>query len=158
MLKRTLIQWETEAIVEVVIGIGKWDGEANDDGVFFWMPESEYHVGYRNADGWTIMQIEKEESNMGKWHMTRPGTELNDEQVVICLDYCDVRSDYRLARIQFVELYNGVIEPFYHVTDKEAVAYSVSAKELLSDSSYIEIALPGTWGATIAWLPINLVK
>jgi len=159
MEKRTLIQWdETGNIVEVLVGIGQWDGESNDEHIFFWMELADYQVGYRNDDGWTIMQIEKEESNMGKWHMTRPGIELNDEQVVICLDYCDVRSDYRLARIQFVELYNGVIEPFYHVTDKEAVAYSVSAKELLSDSSYIDIALPGTWGATITWLPINLVK
>lgn len=158
MEKRTLIQWDDSNVVEVLVGIGQWDGESNDEHIFYWMEQAEYEVGYKNGDGWTIIQIEKEESNMAKWHTTRPGIELNDEQVVICLDHCDVRMDIRLAKIQFIELYNGVVEPFYHVTDKEAVAYSVSAKELLSDSSYTEIAVPGGWGATIVWLPINLVK
>jgi hypothetical protein len=158
MLKRTLIQWETEAIVEVVIGIGEWDGEANDDGVFFWMPESEYHVGYRNADGWTIMQIEKEESNMAKWNFERPSTQFNGEQVVIGLDHCDVRSDFNIAVIQFVQLYDGSMEAYYHVSFKVAFCYSVAAKELLSDSSYTEIYVPGGWGATIVWLPIHHVK
>ena len=158
MEKLTLIQWdETGNIVQVWIGIGEWDGESNDDRIFYWMEQAEYEVGYRNADGWTIMQVQKEEV-MGKWHMTRPEIELNNEQVVICLDHCDVRMDFRLAKIQFIELYNGVVEPFYHVSHSEAVTYSISAKELLSDSSYTEITVPGGWGATIVWLPSNLVK
>ena len=159
MEKLTLIQWdETGNIVQVLIGIGEWDGESNDEHIFFWMElESDYQVGYRNGDGWTIIQIEQEEI-MGKWYLTRPTIELNNEQVVVGVDHCDVRADFRLAVIQFIELYNGTVEPFYHITDKQAMCYSVSAKEILSTSSYSDISIPGGWGATIVWLPIHHVK
>lgn len=157
MERKTLIRWaDTRDIVEVTIGIGEWDEQTDDDNVFFWMPQSDYQAGYSNGE-WTILQIE-EEPTMGKWHLTRPSREMNDELVVICADYCDLRSDFQLARIQFIELYNGTIEPYYHVDFKQAWCYSVAAKELLSNSSYTDIAVPGGWGATICWLPVNHVK
>jgi hypothetical protein len=165
MEKRTLIKWDVphygdgDGIVDVTIKVSPdvWNGKSKDDHIFFWMPEEDYHVGYHNSvDGWTILQVAEEVS--GKWHLTRPVLGLNDEHVVICFDYCDTRSDYSLAVIQYVELYNGAIEPFFHVTDKRAAVYSIAAKEILSDSSYVEINVPGGWGATIAWLPIHRVK
>lgn len=157
MEKRTLIRWnDTRDIVEVMIGIGEWDEQTDDDNVFFWMPQSDYQAGYTNGE-WTILQIE-EEPTVGKWHTTRPTIEMNGEQVVIGTDHCGDRADFQLAQIQFVELYNGTVEPFYHVTFDEAWCYSVAAKEILSDSSYKEIAIPGAWGATIVWLPIHRVK
>jgi hypothetical protein len=159
MEKRALIQWNDGTDLQVLIGIGEWDGKSNDEHIFYWMHDvDDYQVGYRNGDGWTIIQIEKEESNMAKWNFERPTTQFNGEQVVIGLDHCNERSDFNIAVIQFVQLYDGSMEAYYHVSFKVAFCYSVAAKELLSDSSYTEIYVPGGWGATIVWLPIHHVK
>lgn len=157
MEKRILIQWtETREIVEVIVAIGEWDGVTDDDHIFYWLQPEEYVVGFTNDD-WTILQIE-EEPTLGTWHTTRPTIEMNGEQVVIGTDYCDQRADFKLAQIQFVETYNGSVEPFFHVSFDEAWTYSVAAKEILSDSSYTQIFVPGGMGATIVWLPIHHVK
>jgi hypothetical protein len=157
MERKTLIRWaDTREIVEVVMGIGEWDGVSDDDHLFFWVRPEEYAVGFTNGE-WIILQTEKEET-LGTWQLGRPTVEMNGEQVVIGTDHCGDRADFQLAKIQFVELYNGTVEPFYHITFNEAWCYSVAAKEILSDSSYKEIAIPGAWGATIVWLPIHHVK
>ncbi len=157
--RSTLIKWiETGNIVEYVIGIGEWDGETDDDGIFFWMPLSDYQVGYSNGE-WMILQVEQEKKEAeAMWHLDKPTREWADEQVVIGIDHAGDRSDFNLAVIQFVQLYDGSYEAYYHVSFREAFVYSVAAKELLSDSSYTEIFVPGGWGATITWLPIHRVK
>lgn len=157
MEKRILIRWaETREIVEVTVGIGEWDGQSDDDHIFYWLRPEEYVVGFTNGE-WAILQIE-EETTLGTWHTTRPTIGMNGEQVVIGTDYCDQRADFKLAQIQFVEMYNGSVEPFFHVTFDEAWTYSIAAKEILSDSSYTQIFVPGGMGATIVWLPIHHVK
>ena len=159
MEKRTLIQWDDSNILEVLIGIGKWDGESDDERIFYWMEDlTDYQVGYKNGDGWTIIQIEDERAVEPKWHTSRPTKVLNDQEVVIGTDWCDQRADFNLARVQFIELYNGAVEPYFHISFDEAWCYSVAAKELLSDSSYKQIYIPGGSGQTIVWLPIHLVK
>ena len=156
MEKRTLIQWDDSNVVEVLIGIGKWDGESEDDHIFYWMASmADYQVGYRNGDGWTIIQIEKETALSTKWTLNRPELTDNHEQVVVGIDYNNERSDFNLARVQFVELYNGVAEPYFHISFTEAMCYSVAAKELLGNMSYKLIYVPGAWGGTLCWIPIH---
>ena len=155
MEKRALIRWNDGEDLEVIIGIGEWDGESDDEHIFYWMEElADYQVGYRNGDGWTIIQIEKETALSTKWTLNRPELADNDEEVVVGLDYNNERSDFNLARVQFVELYNGIPEPYFHISFDEAMCYSVSAKELLSDT-YKTIYVPGAWGATLCWIPIH---
>lgn len=154
--RKVLVKWiETGDIVEYTVGIGTWDGETDDDNIFFWLQPEEYTVGFSNGE-WMIMQIEKEQTAM--WHLDKPTSEWDGEQVVIGIDHAGDRSDFNLAVIQFVQLYDGSYEAYYHVSFREAFAYSVAAKELLSDSSYKQIYIPGGWGATITWLPIHRVK
>lgn len=161
MEKRTVIQWkDTGNVVDVLMCVRKYEPDSYTDPeehIFYYIDPEKYKVGYTDGE-WTILEIADELSVEPKWHLTRPTVELNNEEVVVGVDHCDVRADFRLGVIQFVELYNGTVEPFYHITDKQAMCYSVAAKEILSTSSYSDIAIPGGWGATIVWLPIHHVK
>jgi len=162
MEKRTMIQWkDTGKIVEVVLSIGQYEldgyNEADDERIAYYLEPEQYKAGYTNGE-FTIIKTADDLSVEPKWHTSRPLSILNDEEVVIGTDWCGLRADFNLARVQFIMLYNGVVEPYYHISFDEAWCYSVAAKELLSDSSYKQIYVPGGAGQTIVWLPIHRVQ
>ena len=161
MEKRTMIQWkDTGNVVEVLMSVRQYEPDSHTDPeehIFFYIEPEVYKPGYTNGE-FTIIQIEDELTVEPRWHTSRPLSNVKDAEVVIGTDWCGQRADFNLARVQFIMLYNGVVEPYYHINFDEAWCYSVAAKELLSDSSYKRIYVPGGSGQTIVWLPIHHVK
>jgi hypothetical protein len=43
---------------DVTFGIGEWDGEFEDDGIFYWLQENEVVVGYDSGE-WVITELYK---------------------------------------------------------------------------------------------------
>lgn len=43
---------------DVTLGFGEWDGEFDDDGIFFWLQPEEAVVGYDSGE-WIIVEVYK---------------------------------------------------------------------------------------------------
>ena len=41
---------------DVTLGIGEWDGEFEDDGIFFWLDEEDVKVGFDSGE-WVIVEV-----------------------------------------------------------------------------------------------------